>query len=216
MSKNVLYIGQAFDPLGQVDVNNRKKVGITQGVKSLPIREGQLKRDAGTIMPFGYVVVKAWYFEEPVADLVESLIHNIRLPYAGEWILDDDDTLIDGITAIIDELKYESDVLNLELEVEYKDDKEFKRAKKNNSWHKLERELHMITGDVKLSTTTHLSNANGVLTEEGYIVDGTKYKTLGQACRKVVGTSTRCYDVFEDGNGYSLSDLMKSQGLNIL
>ena len=216
MGKNVLYIGQAFDPLGQVDVNNRKKVGITQSVKSLPIREGQLKRDAGTIMPFGYVVVKAWLFEEAVADLVESLIHNIRSPYAGEWILDDDDTLIDGITAIIDELKYKNSILNLELEMEYKNDKEFKRAKKSNSWHKLERELHMITGDIELYTTTHLSNANGVLTEAGYIVDGVKYKTLGQACRKVVGTSTRCYEAFVDSNGYSLADLMRTQGLHIL
>ena len=93
--KHVLYIGQPYDPLEEVDVQNRKKVGITQSREQLPIREGQLKNNASTIMPFGYVVVKAWEFKEAVASEVEKLIHNIRQPYAGEWILDEDLTLLD-------------------------------------------------------------------------------------------------------------------------
>ena len=64
--KHVLYIGQPYDPLEQLDVQNRKKVGITASTQLLPSREGQLKRDAGTIMPFGYVVVKAWEFEKKI------------------------------------------------------------------------------------------------------------------------------------------------------
>lgn len=211
--KHVLYIGQAFDPLEQIFVENRKKVGITMSSDKLPIREGQLKRDAGTIMPFGYVVVKAWEFLEPVAGIVESLVHNIRTPYAGEWILDDDDTLVDGVSDIISNLKYESKVI--QLDDKYKEDKQFNEVKKNNSWYNLERKLYEKVGDVEFNSTTHLREAAGELLKDGYYVDGVRYKTLGQACRKIVGGSTRCYEAFKI-DGVSIIDKMRENGIDVV
>lgn len=211
--KHVLYIGQPYDPLEQLDVQNRKKVGITASTQLLPSREGQLKRDAGTIMPFGYVVVKAWEFDEPVAQKVEKLIHNIRQPYNGEWILDEDLSLVDAITDIIENLKFISTEIDLG---EYKNDREFKKARQSNSWSKLERELYQKIGECKVVTdTVSLRDASGILQTDGYYVNGTVYNTLGQACRKIAGQSTRCYEAFKI-DGISVIDKMKENGIEVI
>ncbi len=211
--KHVLYIGQPYDPLEQLDVQNRKKVGITASTQLLPSREGQLKRDAGTIMPFGYVVVKAWEFDEPVAQKVEKLIHNIRQPYNGEWILDEDLSLVDAITDVIENLKFISTEIDLG---EYKNDREFKKAKQSNSWSKLERELYQKIGECKVVTDTlSLRDASGVLQADGYYVNGVGYNTLGQACRKIAGQSTRCYEAFKI-DGISVIDKMRENGIEVI
>lgn len=211
--KHVLYIGQPYDPLEQLDVQNRKKVGITASTQLLPSREGQLKRDAGTIMPFGYVVVKAWEFDEPVAQKVEKLIHNIRQPYNGEQILDEDLSLVDAITDIIENLKFISTEIDLG---EYKNDKEFKKARQSNSWSKLERELYQKIGECKVVTDTlSLRDASGILQADGYYVNGMVYNTLGQACRKIAGQSTRCYEAFKI-DGISVIDKMKENGIEVI
>jgi len=212
--KHVLYIGQPYDPLEEVDVQNRKKVGITQSKGHLPIREGQLKKNASTIMPFGYVVVKAWEFKESVASEVEKLIHNIRQPYAGEWILDEDLTLVDAITALIEHLKHESAEIDLGT---YTNEEEFKKAKQSNSWAKLERELYEKIGESSLTVDTWNSfkPVEGVLKEDGYYVDGQKYNTIAKACRCIVGTSNFCYKAFLI-NGTPIVQVMKDNGLDVI
>jgi hypothetical protein len=211
--KHVLYIGQPYDPLEQLDVQNRKKVGITASTQLLPNREGQLKRDAGTIMPFGYVVVRAWEFEEPVAAKVEKIIHNIRQPYVGEWIVDEDLSLVDAVTDIIENLKYKSKEIDLG---EYKETKEFKKAKQSNSWSKLERELYEKIGEREVVTDAmSLKEASGVLKEDGYYVNDVRYSTIGQACRRIVGGSTRCYDAFKI-DGVSIIDKMKEHNIEVI
>jgi len=212
--KHVLYIGQPYDPLDEVDIQNRKKVGITQSVDKLPIREGQLKRDAGTIMPFGYVVVKAWEFKEEVASDVEKLIHNIRQPYAGEWILDEDLSLVDAITCLIDNLKYESSEIDLGT---YTNNEEVKKARQSNSWAKLERELYEKIGEVELTIDTwkRFKPAEGTLKEDGYYVDGQQYSTIAKACRCIVGNSSYCYKAFKI-NGRAIAEVMKENNIDVV
>jgi len=212
--KHVLYIGQPYDPLDEVDIQNRKKVGITQSVDKLPIREGQLKRDAGTIMPFGYVVVKAWEFKEEVASDVEKLIHNIRQPYAGEWILDEDLSLVDAITCLIDNLKYESSEIDLGT---YTNNEEVKKARQSNSWAKLERELYEKIGEVELTIDTwkRFKPAEGILKEDGYYVDGQQYSTIAKACRCIVGNSSYCYKAFKI-NGRAIAEVMKENNIDVV
>ncbi len=212
--KHVLYIGQPYDPLDEVDIQNRKKVGITQSVDKLPIREGQLKRDAGTIMPFGYVVVKAWEFKEEVASDVEKLIHNIRQPYAGEWILDEDLSLVDAITCLIDNLKYESSEIDLGT---YTNNEEVKKARQSNSWAKLERELYGKIGEVELTIDTwkRFKPAEGTLKEDGYYVDGQQYSTIAKACRCIVGNSSYCYKAFKI-NGRAIAEVMKENNIDVV
>lgn len=212
--KHVLYIGQPYDPLDEVDIQNRKKVGITQSVDKLPIREGQLKRDAGTIMPFGYVVVKAWEFKEEVASDVEKLIHNIRQPYAGEWILDEDLSLVDAITCLIDNLKYESSEIDLGT---YTNNEEVKKARQSNSWAKLERELYEKIGEVELTIDTwkRFKPAEGTLKEDGYYVDGQQYSTIAKACRCIVGNSSYCYKAFKI-NGKAITEVMKENDIDVV
>jgi hypothetical protein len=212
--KHVLYIGQPYDPLDEVDIQNRKKVGITQSADKLPIREGQLKRDAGTIMPFGYVVVKAWEFKEEVASDVEKLIHNIRQPYAGEWILDEDLSLVDAITCLIDNLKYESSEIDLGT---YTNNEEVKKARQSNSWAKLERELYEKIGEVELTIDTWKSfkPAEGTLKEDGYYVDDQQYSTIAKACRCIVGNSSYCYNAFKI-NGRAIAEVMKENGIDVV
>tara|TARA_R110002167_G_C12413779_1_gene628186 strand:- start:56 stop:697 length:642 start_codon:yes stop_codon:yes gene_type:complete len=212
--KHVLYIGQPYDPLDEVDIQNRKKVGITQSVDKLPIREGQLKRDAGTIMPFGYVVVKAWEFKEEVASNVEKLIHNIRQPYAGEWILDEDLSLVDAITCLIDTLKYESSEIDLGT---YTNNEEVKKARQSNSWAKLERELYEKIGEVELTIDTwkRFKPAEGTLKEDGYYVDGQQYSTIAKACRCIVGNSSYCYKAFKI-NGRAIAEVMKENNIDVV
>jgi|TARA_B110000908_G_C10010666_1_gene338409 hypothetical protein len=212
--KHVLYIGQPYDPLDEVDIQNRKKVGITQSVDKLPIREGQLKRDAGTIMPFGYVVVKAWEFKEEVASNVEKLIHNIRQPYAGEWILDEDLSLVDAITCLIDNLKYESSEIDLGT---YTNNEEVKKARQSNSWAKLERELYEKIGEVELTIDTwkRFKPAEGTLKEDGYYVDGQQYSTIAKACRCIVGNSSYCYKAFKI-NGRAIAEVMKENNIDVV
>lgn len=212
--KHVLYIGQPYDPLDEVDIQNRKKVGITQSVDKLPIREGQLKRYAGTIMPFGYVVVKAWEFKEEVASDVEKLIHNIRQPYAGEWILDEDLSLVDAITCLIDNLKYESSEIDLGT---YTNNEEVKKARQSNSWAKLERELYEKIGEVELTIDTWKSfkPAEGTLKEDGYYVDDQQYSTIAKACRCIVGNSSYCYNAFKI-NGRAIAEVMKENGIDVV
>ena len=212
--KHVLYIGQPYDPLDEVDIQNRKKVGITQSVDKLPIREGQLKRDAGTIMPFGYVVVKAWEFKEEVASNVEKLIHNIRQPYAGEWILDEDLSLVDAITCLIDNLKYESSEIDLGT---YTNNEEVKKARQSNSWAKLERELYEKIGEVELTIDTwkRFKPAEGTLKEDGYYVDGHQYSTIAKACRCIVGNSSYCYKAFKI-NGKAIAEVMKENNIDVV
>ena len=212
--KHVLYIGQPYDPLDEVDIQNRKKVGITQSVDKLPIREGQLKRYAGTIMPFGYVVVKAWEFKEEVASDVEKLIHNIRQPYAGEWILDEDLSLVDAITCLIDNLKYESSEIDLGT---YTNNEEVKKARQSNSWAKLERELYEKIGEVELTIDTWKSfkPAEGTLKEDGYYVDDQQYSTIAKACRCIVGNSSYCYKAFKI-NGRAIAEVMKENNIDVV
>jgi len=212
--KHVLYIGQPYDPLEEVDIQNRKKVGITQSVEKLPIREGQLKRDASTIMPFGYVVVKAWEFKEEVASDVEKLIHNIRQPYAGEWILDEDLSLVDAVTSIIDSLKYESCEIDLGT---YTNNVEFKKARQSNSWAKLERELYEKIGETKLTIDTwkRFKPVEGTLKEDGYYVDGQQYSTIAKACRCIVGNSSYCYVAFKI-NDKNITEVMREHNLYVV
>jgi len=212
--KHVLYIGQPYDPLEEVDIQNRKKVGITQSVEKLPIREGQLKRDASTIMPFGYVVVKAWEFKEEVASDVEKLIHNIRQPYAGEWILDEDLSLVDAVTSIIDSLKYESCEIDLGT---YTNNVEFKKARQSNSWAKLERELYEKIGETKLTIDTwkRFKPVEGTLKEDGYYVDGQQYSTIAKACRCIVGNSSHCYVAFKI-NDKNITEVMREHNLDVV
>lgn len=212
--KHVLYIGQPYDPLEEVDIQNRKKVGITQSRDKLPIREGQLKRDASTIMPFGYVVVKAWEFKEDVASDVEKLIHHIRQPYAGEWILDEDLSLVDAVTDIIDSLKYESNEIDLG---NYTEIKEVKKARQSNSWAKLERELYDKIGETELTIDTwkRFKPVEGTLKEDGYYVDGVRYNTIAKACRDLVGNSSYCYIAFKI-NGKNITEVMKENGIDVI
>jgi len=212
--KHTLYIGQPYDPLEEVDVQNRKKVAITQSREQLPIREGQLKNNASTIMPFGYVVVKAWEFKEAVASEVEKLIHNIRQPYAGEWILDEDLTLVDAITALIENLKYESSEIDLGT---YTNEVEFKKARQSNSWAKLERELYEKIGETSLTIDTwkRFKPVEGVLKEDGYYVDGQRYNTIAKACRCIIGNSSYCYKAFLS-DGKPIVDVMKENGLDVV
>lgn len=212
--KHTLYIGQPYDPLDEVDIQNRKKVGITQSKDRLPIREGQLKRDAGTIMPFGYVVVKAWEFAEPVASEVEKLIHAIRQPYAGEWIFDEDLSLVDAVTNLINNLKFESIEIDLGT---YTENKEVKKAQQSNSWRKLERELYDKIGetDISVDTWKQFKAVQGTLKEDGYYVNGEPHTTIAKACRSIVGNSSHCYKAFKI-DGKSIIEVMKEHGIDVV
>ena len=120
---------------------------------------------------------------------------------------------MDAITDVIESLKYKSKEIDLG---EYKETKEFKKAKQSNSWSKLERELYEKIGQREVVTDAmSLKEAEGCLMGDGYHVGGVVYSTIGQACRRIVGGSTRCYDAFKI-DGVSIIDKMKEHNIEVI
>lgn len=113
LEQYVVYVCTHYDPLGR-PVMSDKKIGITSNTTTLPKREGQLKRDSGTIMPTGIKLVTAWVFDEPVAAKVEKLLHQFfsDMRTNGEWFLDNHNTLIDKVRDFLSNLRYTYTELN--------------------------------------------------------------------------------------------------------
>ena len=221
MSKYVLYIGQAIDPLDEYDLSDRKKIGVTANEMQLPVRESQLRRDAGTIMPFSYIVIAAWKFKQPVAEEMETLLHGIRPPYQGEWIKDAEGGLTDAVRDVLLTYDDASRFANAELDLSASPDAEMVTKIKSNGlkWPHMERLLYDKCGEMHFSVNNNHAYANGTLAADGYIVNNIAYDSLAQACRAegphhgYKHGYAACYKTFKTSCGTSFEQHLKNNNI---
>lgn len=224
IGKHVLYIGQAIDPLDEYDLSDRKKIGVTLNKSQLPVRESQLRRDAGTIMPFSYIVLAAWKFNNPVAEEMETLLHGIRSPYQGEWIKDAEGTLIDAVRDMLAAFNIDSKhFANVELDLSSSPDADMVTKIKGVSlkWPLMERMLYDKCGEMHFTVDNNHAYANGTLEANGYCINNTNnvYDSLAQACRAegphhgYKHGYAACYRAFKTKDGISFEQHLKNHNI---
>lgn len=94
---NFVYIKQ-FSDINGYELPSYKKIGISKDI------EQRRKQLSGTLAPIFVETVCAWEFPDDNAKAVEGALHGLLSSKrtSGEWFIDEDNSIVDAVTSLMD------------------------------------------------------------------------------------------------------------------